>query len=69
MLGHSIIPEPGPGPAAGFIPPAAVSSALLPQWRMVGATPPVKQPARDYGADLRIPQSDRITRALLDAIF
>jgi len=30
---------------------------------------PAKQTARDYGADVRIPQADRVTRALLDAIF
>jgi hypothetical protein len=30
---------------------------------------PVKQPKRDYGADLKIPPADRITRALLAAIF
>jgi hypothetical protein len=69
MLGHSITPEPGSCPAVGLIPPVTASSAPLPQWRMAGANPPVKQPARDYGADVRIPQSDRITRALLDAIF
>jgi hypothetical protein len=69
MLGQSITPGPGPGTGVGFIPPTAGSPALLPQWRMAGANPPAKQPARDYGADLRIPQSDRITRALLDAIF
>ena len=28
---------------------------------------PVKQPARDFGADIDVPQADRITRALLDA--
>ena len=65
MFGHSITPEPGRGPATGFVPLAAGSQAPLPQWRMAE----VKQPARDYGADLRIPQADRLTRALLDAIF
>jgi hypothetical protein len=65
MFGHSITPELGRGPAAGFVPLAACSPAPLPQWRMAE----VKQPPRDYGADVRIPQADRVTRALLDAIF
>jgi hypothetical protein len=69
MFGHSILPEPGRGPAAGFVPLAAGLPAPLPQWRMEEVNVPAKQPARDYGADVRIPQADRITRALLDAIF
>ena len=69
MFGHSITPEPGQGPAAGFVPLAACSPAPLPQWRMAEVNAPAKQPPRDYGADVRIPQADRITRALLDAIF
>ncbi|HYI68460.1 MAG TPA: hypothetical protein VEX87_01875 [Skermanella sp.] len=69
MFGHSITPELGRGPAAGFVPLAACSPAPLPQWRMAEVNAPAKQPPRDYGADVRIPQADRVTRALLDAIF
>jgi hypothetical protein len=36
---------------------------------MAEANPSAKPPARDHGADVRIPQADRITRALVDAIF
>jgi hypothetical protein len=69
MFGHSILPEPGQGSAVGFVPLAACSPAPLPQWRMAEFNAPAKQPPRDYGAEVRIPQADRITRALLDAIF
>jgi hypothetical protein len=69
MFGHSIAPELGRGPAAGFVPLATGLPAPPTQWRIAEANPSAKQPARDYGADVRIPQADRITRALLDAIF
>lgn len=69
MFGHSITPEPGRGPAIGFVPLAAGLPAPLPQRRMAEVNAPAKQPVRDYGADVRIPQADRVTRALLDAIF
>jgi hypothetical protein len=69
MFGHSIAPQPGRGLAVGFVPLATGSPAPLPQWRMAEVNAPAKQPARDYGADLMIPQADRVTRALLDAIF
>ena len=69
MFGHTILPEPGRGPAAGFVPLAACSPAPPPQWQMAEANPSAKPPARDYGADVRIPQADRITRDLVDAIF
>jgi hypothetical protein len=69
MFGHSITPEPGQGPAVGFVPLAAGLPAPPPRLRMAEVNAPAKQPARDYGADIRIPQADRLTRALLDAIF
>jgi len=35
----------------------------------IGAPAPVKQPSRDFAADIPIPQPDRLTRTLLDAIL
>jgi hypothetical protein len=66
MFGHSITPV--PGPSNGFVPAITGSPSPLPQWRMDQADP-IKQPKRNYGADLKIPQADRITSALLAAIF
>jgi hypothetical protein len=67
MFGHSIAPQSGRGPAIGFVPLAAGLPPSQPQMSEVYV--PAKQTARDYGADVRIPQADRVTRALLDAIF
>ena len=61
MFGHSATP--GQGPAKGFIPRTAGPRT----WRMDEPTP-VKQPLRDFGADIRVPQIDRVRSALLDAV-
>jgi hypothetical protein len=71
MFGHTVTP--GGRQSGNFVPapllsasPTVASSTR--QWTDASASP-YKQPARDYAADIPVPQADRVTRALLAAIF
>lgn len=71
MFGHTITL--GGGQSGNFVPapPSSASPAFASstrQWTDASAFP-VRQPARDYAADIPVPQADRVTRALLAAIF
>jgi hypothetical protein len=71
MFGHTITL--GGGQSGNFVPapPSPASPAfasLTRRWSDASAFP-IRQPSRDYAADIPIPQTDRVTRALLTAIF
>jgi hypothetical protein len=56
---------PGQMPVNSLIPAPHAPPA---HW-WVGTPIPVEQPSHDFSADIRLPRADRVTRALLNAIF
>jgi hypothetical protein len=71
MFGHTITPGGGQSGNFASARPSSASPAfasLTRRWTDASAFP-VKPPARDYAADIPVPQADRVTRALLATIF